>query len=237
MVRYISDDDRIAQVRLVRPVFQHRFTVRDARERRGTDAAAVGEFLEDAVKHRFDCCENIVLRDEAHFEIELIEFAGASIRTGILVAETRRNLEIAIKPRHHQQLLEHLRRLGEGVEFAGMNTARHQIVACALGAARGQDRRLELSEPLPDHALADAGDDIRAQDDIRVQSLTTQIEIAVFKPDFFGIFGLAKHRHRQFRRRRLHNNIRRAHFDLARRQPGIHRFSGPRNNHTRHCHH
>jgi hypothetical protein len=110
-------------------------------------ARPVGEFLEHAVQHRLDRGEHVFLRDEAHLEIELVEFARATVGAGILVAEAGRDLEIAIEARDHQQLLEHLRRLRERVEFAGMDAARHQIVARALGARRGQDRRLNSVKP------------------------------------------------------------------------------------------
>jgi pyoverdine/dityrosine biosynthesis protein Dit1 len=104
------------------------------------------------VQHRLDRGEHVFLRDEAHLEIELVEFARRPIGAGILVAEAGRDLEIAIEARHHQQLLEHLRCLRERVELTRVDAARHQEVARALGARRGQDRRLEFGEALADHA-------------------------------------------------------------------------------------
>ena len=49
-----ADPQRIAQVRLVGAVFQHRRVVGDARERRRRHRAALGEFLEHAGDHRLD---------------------------------------------------------------------------------------------------------------------------------------------------------------------------------------
>ncbi len=91
----------IAQVRLVDAVFQHRFVVSDAREWRRRHAAALRELFEYAVQHRLDGSENIVLRDEAHLQVELIELARATVGARVLVAKTWRDLEIAVEARHH----------------------------------------------------------------------------------------------------------------------------------------
>src|SRR3546814_13162808 len=64
-------------------------------------------------------------------------------------------------------LLEHLRRLRQRIEFAGVDAARHQIVARALGRRRGQDRRLIFGEALLGHAAAQAGDAVRARSEER----------------------------------------------------------------------
>ena len=108
------------------------------------------------MQHGFDGVKYIVLRDKAHFKIELIEFARAAVGAGIFVAETWCDLEIAIEARDHQQLLEHLRRLRQRIEFARMHAARYQIIARALGAARCQDRGLEFGKALVDHPTAHA---------------------------------------------------------------------------------
>ena len=175
---------RVAQVGLVGAVLQHR---RRHRRCAGTAAAstlaAARELLEDAVQHRLDGGEDVVLRHEGHLEIELVELAGRAVGAGVLVAEAGRDLEVAVEARDHQQLLELLRRLRQGVELAGMEAARHQEVARALGRARGQDRRLELGEALLDHAAADAGDDLGAQHDVAVQLLAPQVEEAVAEAD------------------------------------------------------
>jgi hypothetical protein len=91
------------------------------------------------------------LRDEAHFEIELVEFAGRAIGAGVLVAEAGGDLEIAVEAGDHDQLLEHLRRLRERVEFAGWTRLGRDSRA-RLRAGGGQDRRLELGEASFHHA-------------------------------------------------------------------------------------
>ena len=124
-------------------------------------------------------CEHVFLGDETHLEIELVEFAGAAVGAGVLVAEAGRNLEITVEAGDHQQLLEHLWRLRERVEFARMDARRDKIIARTLGRRGGQDRGLELGKPLPDHPLTDRRDDLRAEHDVGVEPLAPQIEIAV----------------------------------------------------------
>ena len=140
------------------------------------------------MQHRLDGGEHVVLGDEAHLQIELVELAGAAVGARVLVAETGRDLEIAVEARHHDELLELLRRLRQRVELARMQPRRHQEVARAFRRRRGQDRRLEFGEALLDHPPADRRDDLRAQRDVLVQPLAAQIEEAVFEPRLFGIF-------------------------------------------------
>ncbi len=213
--------DRVAQVGLVDAVPAHRIGVGDALEGRRRHCAAAAEFLEHARQHRLDRGEHIVLGDEAHLEIELIEFAGAAVGAAVFVAEAGRDLEIAVEAGDHQQLLELLRRLGQRIEVAGMDAAGHQIVARALGARGGQDRGLELGEALVDHPPAQGGDHARAQHDIAVHLVAPQIEVAIAQPHILGIVLVAEHLQRQRVRRRLHRDLGDLDLDLAGRQLGV----------------
>merc|ERR1711916_334398 len=91
-------------------------------------AIPVLELAENASHDRLDRLEDIFLRDEAHLDIELVEFAGATVSARILIAETWRDLEIAVKAGHHEQLFELLRRLRQRVELPRVQTRRHEEV-------------------------------------------------------------------------------------------------------------
>jgi hypothetical protein len=133
MIADVGDQQRVAQIRLVGAVFQQGFLVRNARILTcGRNRLAVGEFLEHARQNGFDGREHIVLRHEAHFEVELVEFSGRPVGAGVLVAEAGCDLEIAVEARDHDQLLEHLRSLGKRVELTRMDAARNEIVARAF---------------------------------------------------------------------------------------------------------
>ena len=177
---------------------------------------ALGELLEHAGDNRLNRSKNIVLLDKAHLEIELVEFAGQTVGARVLVAETRRDLEVAVEAGHHQQLLVLLRRLRQRVELAGMDPRRHQEVARAFRRRRRQDRRLEFEEALLLHPLAHRIDDRAAGHDVLVQLLATKVEETVLKPYVLRIFLLAEHRQRQFAGRAQHLDLADVDFDLRR---------------------
>ena len=146
----------ILQIWLVGAVARHGLVEGDARERHRRHRRLAPNSGEHAVQHRRERGEDVVLGHERHLEIELVELAGRAVGAAVLVAEARRDLEVAIEAGDHQQLLELLGRLRQRVELAGVDPARHQIVARALRRGRRQDRRLELGEAAGDHAPADA---------------------------------------------------------------------------------
>ena len=219
----VGDDlhlDRVAQVGLVGAVFQQRLGVGDAREflRHRPPAA---ELLEHAPHHRFDHLKHVLLLDEAHLHVELVELARRAVGAGVFVAETGRDLEIAVEARDHRQLLELLRRLRQGVEFSGVQARGHEEVARALGAGRGQDRGLIFGKALFGHAAAQGRDHLRAQHDVAVQGLAAQVEEAVFQPHVLGIVRLAEHRDGQLLGLRQHGDRLRIDLDLAGLKPGV----------------
>ena len=124
--------DRVAQIRLVRAIFAHGFSIGNARESLVRDFAVVGEFTEQTGQNRLHYAKDLVLGDEAHFHVELIELARRAVGAGVFVPEARCDLEVAIKAGHHDQLFELLRRLGQRIELARMQARRHQEVARAF---------------------------------------------------------------------------------------------------------
>ena len=96
---------------------------------RAQNLAVTGEFLEHAGQYGFQRREHVFLSDIGHFQIELIELAGRAVGPCILVAEAGGDLEILVEAGHHQQLLELLRRLRQGIEMTGVIARRHQVIA------------------------------------------------------------------------------------------------------------
>ena len=233
MMRDIGDHQRIAQIGLVGAIFQHRVVPRNARElaRWGhlADLPVLGgKLFKDPADHRLHRFPDLLLRDEAHLQIELVELAGQTVGAGVLVAETRGDLKVTVKARHHQQLLILLRRLRQSIKFSGMDTAGHQKIARTLGAAGGEDRGGIFGETNILHRVPHGADDLGASDDIGVQRLAPQVEEAVLQADVLRIFLLARHRHRQFRCRRQNSGAPRKDLDRAGRQIGVHRASRTR---------
>jgi hypothetical protein len=130
--------------------------------------------------HPLHQVDDVLFLNETHLEVELSELR-LPVGPEVLVAEAPRNLEIALKPRHHQYLFELLRRLWQRVELAGVDPARHQIVARSFGRALDEDRRLNLKEPLPVQEIAYALHQTVPQKQVRLQTRPPQIEIPVFQ--------------------------------------------------------
>ena len=142
-------------------------------------AILIRKFFKNTANNWLDSVKHILLFDKAHLQIKLIEFARTSISTAIFVAETWRNLEIAIKTGHHNQLFELLGGLRQGIEFSWMQPRWHQKITRPFGRRCGQNRRLKFGKALIDHAGADRLDNLRTQHDIGMWAATAQIKITV----------------------------------------------------------
>ncbi len=125
--------------------------------------------------------QDVVLLDEAHLQVELRELR-LPVRAQVLVAVAAGDLEVALESGHHQQLLELLRRLRQGVEAARVDAAGHQVVARTLRRRVGQHGRLDLDELAVRQELSDVGDDPVAHDDVVVQPLAPEVQVAVLEP-------------------------------------------------------
>ena len=138
--------------------------------------------LRQAVVQLFGQAEDVLLvRDEAHLEVELCVF-GLTVGSEVLVAQAAGDLEVALEPRDHQQLLELLRRLRQGVEVARLHTARHEVVPRALRRRRRQQRRLDLREAALREEVADELDHAMAHHDVLVHRLAAEVEVTVLQP-------------------------------------------------------
>src|SRR3546814_12470502 len=103
MLGHVADDERVAQVRLVRLIFQHRFPVSDAREGIWRHGLALAEVVKYAMKQRLDRIEDVILRDEAHFDTKLVELTRRTNGTGVYVDTERRDMAIANEARKHKE--------------------------------------------------------------------------------------------------------------------------------------
>ena len=158
------------------------------------DGKPAAEFLEHAAQHGLNRVEHVFLGDETHLDVELVELAGRTVGAGVLVAETGGDLEVAVEARHHDQLLELLRRLRQRIELAGMDARRHEEVAGTFGRGRGEDRRLEFEEALVHHAAAQRVDDLATLHDVLVDAFAAEIEEAVAEANVLRILGITEHR-------------------------------------------
>ena len=107
---------------------------------------------------------------------------GLTVGAQVLVAEAAHNLEVLVVAGHHEQLLERLRRLGQGVELVGVHAARHDEVARAFGRGAHQIGGLDFEEALGIEEAANLLGHLVAQDEVALQRRTAQVEVAVLHP-------------------------------------------------------
>ena len=138
------------------------------------------------------------------------------------------NLVIAVQAGHHQELLEELGRLGQGVKIALLHPAGNQVVPGPFRGALGEDGGLHLDEALVVQEAADhLGHPVAEQDGLHGAG-APQIEIAVFEAQGFGDVHLEV---LEFEGRGL-GGIQDAEFrhddlDFAGAQLGVHHVGGP----------
>ena len=155
--------------------------MRQPRERRQFDA----EHLAPNVAHAgFHHLEDVFLRAKRHLDVELDEL-DEPVGALVLVAHTARDLHVVAEAGDHQDLLEHLRRLRQRVEMAGIEAAWHEIVARAFGRRFDHHRRLDLEESARIEEIAHRLDDVMARAKVALHPRAPQIEIAILEAQVF----------------------------------------------------
>jgi len=119
-------DQRRGEVDQLHPEAQVGLVRAEALDGLGEGQAREGHLLERPLGHDrgrdpdhqvLDKAGDRGLVDEAHLQVELGEL-WLPVAAGVLIAEAARDLEVAVEPADHQQLLELLRTLGQGVDGA-----------------------------------------------------------------------------------------------------------------------
>ena len=165
-----------AEVGLVRAVPEHHVVVGEAGERalRRLDARRL-EGADDAGLHHV---QHVLALDERHLEVELPELELA-VGAKILVPPARCDLVVPVHPADHAELLEQLRRLGEGVELPGLQPHRREEVARALGRAAGHARRPDVDEAALVHDAANRRDRGVVEPEVPLHPVGPHVEPAV----------------------------------------------------------
>ena len=133
----------------------------------------------------FDEPKDVALVHERHLDVDLGELELA-IEPEVLVAKALHDLEVAVEPRHHEELLEELRALGKRIEFSLCEARGNQEVARAAGCVAHHVRRLELETALAGEVGARGEVDLAAQHERALQRRAPQIEVAVLEPNVFA---------------------------------------------------
>ena len=135
-------------------------------------------------QHRFDQPHHVIAIHKRHFQVKLRKL-WLAIRAQVFVTEAAGNLKVAFEARHHEQLLQLLRRLRQRVELAWMNAAGHHVIACAFRGGFDQNRRFNFHELALMQEIADRAHDAIVKHDVALQRGAAQVKIAILEPHHF----------------------------------------------------
>ena len=159
---------------------------------------------------------DLELGQERRLDVDLREL-GLAVGAQILVAIALADLVVAVEARHHQHLLEQLRRLRQRVEHAVVDARRHEEFARALGCGLVERRRLDVDEAQCVEVLARRHRRAVAQHHVLLHLRPAQIEHAILEAHGLGqVLVVELERRRQ--RRVEDRDLVREHLDLARYQ-------------------
>ena len=165
----------IAGIGLVGAIGVHGLpVVHTTQRRRHLDAHAAEGVGQDLLERAHD----VVLVHEGHLDIDLGEL-GLTVGTQVLVAEALGNLVVALNATDHEQLLQKLRGLRQGVEVARLDAAGNDEVAGALGRGLEQGGRLDLHELTVVQRLPNGKGKVGAQLEVGHHLGTTEVQIAI----------------------------------------------------------
>ncbi len=210
---HVEELEAEARVGLVDAEPVHRLLPRHTPER-GCTLAPHGR---DRALHRLrDGGHHVVGVGEAHLHVVLHELELA-IGARVLVAQASGDLEVPVEASDHQQLLEQLRALRQGVERTGLEPRRHHEVARSLRRGRDQHRRLDLDELLLGHRVPHGVVHHRPHAEVALHAVAPEVEIPVLEPErLVGLDALERDRRRLGRVE--HFQPRRGNLDLPRCQ-------------------
>ena len=185
----VEDLQFVPKIGPVRAVAFHGIRIAHTSERCGNLKSSLAPQCGDQALGKGD---DIVLVNERGFDIDLCEFRLA-VDAQVFVAEAPRDLEVAIEPRHHEQLLIQLRRLRQRVELARMNPARHQVVPRALRRGFGENRSLHFEKAAIAQEFPRRLHQPMSQDNVLLQLRAAQIQVTVAQPQLLSGKRLAAH--------------------------------------------
>jgi len=116
--------------------------------------------------------------NEGHLDVHLGELR-LPVGAEIFVPEAADNLIVAVEARDHEELLEKLGRLGEGVELTRVDTAGDQVVPRPLGSAPSEKGGLHLQKIHVVQVLADYLGRPVTQQEVPKKDRPAEVEIPV----------------------------------------------------------
>ena len=164
--------------------------------------------------------QHIFLFYKRHLAVDLCELR-LTVSTKVLITETLGNLEVTVETGHHQQLLQRLRRLRQGIELSRIHTTGYHEVTGTLWRGTDQNRCLHLNEVLAIEEIANQDGHTMAQFEILTNSLTAQIEITILHTDIIAAIGIILNGERRCQTLAQHIQFLYQNLNITRRHLGI----------------
>ena len=155
----------------------------------GLAQVVAADFAEEVFGHLLEEGQDVLLTHEAHFAVDLCEL-GLSVGTQVLVAEALDDLEIAVHAGHHQELLEGLRALRQGIELSLVHAGGYDEVARSLGGGSHENGGLDFQEAFAVEEVAHSQTEPVAQLEVGTHIGAAQVEVAVFHAQVVAAVGM-----------------------------------------------
>ena len=178
-VRHVEDGEAEAQVGLVAAVLVHALLPRQAGK--GIIDLPAHDLLEHGFEEPLKMPQNVLLLHKGHFHIHLRELR-LTVGAQVFIPEASGHLIILVNAAHHQQLLEDLRALGQGVELAVVHPAGHQIIPRTLRGGLGEHGGLHREEALAVQIILSALLHPMAEAQPLHHLRAAQVQVAVLQP-------------------------------------------------------
>ena len=204
-----------AKVGLVGAVLFHRVFVGHSRKR---GRQVVADELPDVRHDIFGDSNDVILINEAHFNVKLGEFR-LTISAEVLVTVATCDLEVAFHTGNHEHLLKQLRGLRKCVPRAGRQTSRDDEVASTFGGRTRQGRGFDFDKVVCVESVTSGARHLRTKTQRVLFRFATKVEVTVLQASFFanvaGVFCVRRDLERKRCGRIEDFNVVAHHFDGA----------------------
>ncbi len=145
----------------------------------GVGNVHIEDVLEDGAHHALEHVQDVFLFHEGHFAVYLGEFRLA-VGPEVFVAEAADNLEVAVIAGYHEELLEGLGALRQGVELAGIHAGRDHKVTGSFRSALDEVRGFNFHETVGVQVVANLVGHPVTEGQGALQRAAAQVQVAVF---------------------------------------------------------
>ena len=133
--------------------------------------------------------QDVFLLYKAHLAVHLGEL-GLAVGAQVLVPEALYDLVVFVDAADHEQLLEGLRALRQGVELTGVHAAGHHEVAGAFRRGLDENGRFDVDEIDAVQILPGLDVDAVAEQEVALNRTTAQVEVTVLHPQIVPTVGV-----------------------------------------------